>query len=97
LFEADSSVQELQQLKSTISAVQYPHVKRLAEDATRAYGRDSTMAELARLWERRWDDLLKGQGSDPRLLVSYWASNEGKLELKKYELKLLEWAENFGV
>jgi len=55
------------------------------------------MAELARLWERRWDDLLKGQGSDPRLLVSYWASNEGKLELKKYELKLLEWAENFGV
>ena len=90
-------MQELQHLKSTISAVQYPHIKRFAEDAGRAYGRDSTMAEVARLWERRWDDLLNGQGLDHRGLVSYWASNEGKLKLKRYELKLLEWADNFGV
>ena len=55
------------------------------------------MAEVARIWERRWDDILNGQGLDHGGLVSYWASNKGKLELKRYELKLLEWAENFGI
>jgi len=55
------------------------------------------MAEVAGIWERRWDDILNGQGLDHRVLVSYWASNEGKLELKRDELKLLEWAENFGI
>lgn len=96
LPEADSSVKELEHLKSTVSAVQYPHIVRFAEDARRAYGRDSTMAGLGRIWEQRWNDILDSQGLDHRRLASYWASNEGKLELKRCERKLLEWADSFG-
>jgi hypothetical protein len=76
--------------------VQYPHIKRFVEDAKRAYGRDSTMAEVGSIWQRRWDNILVSQGLDHRAFISYWASNKGKSELKSCELKLLEWAENFG-
>lgn len=91
----EPAVRELQPLQSALTAMQYPHVKRLVQDATRAFGDDSTMAHVARLSERKWDGLLAMQGADPRRLTSFCASAEGIRQLERDEAALLEWAESF--
>jgi hypothetical protein len=89
------SVQELQQLKSTLVSLQYPHTKRFAHDAIRGFGKDGTIAEFAKIWEQRWDNLLAIQGIDCEVLASFWLSSQGKIMMKEDEVKLLEWAESF--
>jgi hypothetical protein len=88
----DSSVEILREFKSEMTQLQYPHSKRFTEDAKRAFGEDSTMAQAAIKWERRWDVML---GSDAQAIASYCASNEGKLTMKMFEMKLLNWAKSF--
>lgn len=95
LCEDDSTVRELQPLKSALSVTQYPHAKRFVQDATRAFGEDSTIARVAKFGERTWDDLLAMQGIDSQGILSYWASAKGIAALKKEEGRLLEWAESF--
>jgi hypothetical protein len=95
LSEGDSSVEMLRPFKSEIIRLQYPHGQRFAEDARRAFGEDSTLAQVGVKWERRWDVLYAGQGINVDAMISHWASDKGKLEVKMSEMKLLKWAKNF--
>ena len=83
-------------MKSTLTAVQYPHVKRFVHDATRAFGQDSTFARVAKVWEQRWNIMLRSQGMD-QVLTSFYASSQGKLKLRSDEMKLLGWAKGSTV
>jgi hypothetical protein len=85
----------LQRFKTEISRLQYPHGKRYAEDAIRAFGMDSTMAEAAKIWAAKFDMLYAGQGIMLEAMSSYYASKKGKAEVKESEKKLLEWAKTF--
>jgi len=73
----------------------YPHAKRFVQDATRAFGEDSSIARFARSGERTWDDILAVRGQNPQSVTSLWASAEGIARLKREEAKLLEWALSF--
>ncbi|KAH0559366.1 hypothetical protein GP486_004117, partial [Trichoglossum hirsutum] len=92
LAEDDPSVRELQELKSPITMLQYPHIMRFVRDAERGFGKDSTIAGVARVWQLRWNSIVSMQGIDREALVSFYTGKEGKLEIKKNEDKLLEWA-----
>lgn len=89
------TVPELQPLKSALSMSQYAHAKRFVQDATRAFGEDSTMARVAKFGERMWDGILAMQGIDPQGMTSFWASAEGVTMMEREEAKLLAWAESF--
>ena len=48
----------LQQFKSEITRLQYPHSKRYMEDAIRAFGEDSIMAKDAKIWTDKIDEMF---------------------------------------
>lgn len=55
------------------------------------------MAQAGMIWERRFDIMFAGQGGQgiAEAITSYCASNEGKLDAKMFEIKLLKWAKSF--
>jgi hypothetical protein len=85
----------LQPFKSEILQMQYPHAKRFAEDARRAFGADSTMAQVGAIWGSRYDMMFAGQGVAAEAFASHWASDEGKSTVQRFETKLLKWAKDF--
>jgi len=91
----DPSVQELQPLKSAVSGTQYPHILKFVHDTTRAFGQDSTIARVAKIWKQRHDIELMSLGADIEVLASFCTSSQGKLKLRSDEMKLLKWAKNF--
>jgi hypothetical protein len=95
VLEIDPIDSELQQLKSTLVSLQYPHTKRFVNGAIRGFGKDSTIAGVAKVWEQRWDNMLAIQGTDCEALASFWLGSQGKIMMKGDEVKLLEWAESF--
>jgi hypothetical protein len=87
-------VQVVENIKREISRLHYPHSKRYAEDAKRAFGQDSAMAEAGKIWAFKFDMLFAGQGGHEAMSL-FWASSEGKVKARRFETTLLEWARNF--
>jgi hypothetical protein len=85
----------LQQFKSEITRLQYLHSKRYEEDAVRAFGQDSTMAKDAKIWAAKIAMTFAGHAELLEGVSLFYASNEGKAEVRNFEKKLLEWAKTF--
>jgi hypothetical protein len=85
----------LQQFKSEITRLQYPHSKRYEEDAVKAFGLDSTMAKDAKIWAAKIARAFDGHAKVLEKVSLFYASNKGKAEVRNFEKKLLEWAKIF--
>jgi hypothetical protein len=88
-------MQMLQQFKSEITRLQYPHSKRYEEDVVRAYGQDSTMAKDAKIWAAKIAMTFAGHAKVLEEVSIFYARNKGKAEVRNFEKKLLEWAKTF--